>query len=239
MISDSLNYLRESDDAVSTVLVGGILLLLGFLILPLFTVAGYLVRVLRGTADGDERAPAFGDWVEMTVDGLFAAVVGFVYFVLPSLVVGLVGFLVLGTVFVVVPGEPSPTPTLSPLVGFVITLVTVVGSLAIWAAGLYVGPAAVTNYATTGRLGAAFAGRTLWQAVTTRTYATAWLSAVAILFASGILGGLLAATFVGGLLTTFVTFYALVAAAYLFGRSWRTIRTATPRNPVTGEYPAA
>ncbi|WP_224447093.1 DUF4013 domain-containing protein [Haloprofundus salilacus] len=237
MISDSLNYLRESDDAVATVLVGGILLLLGFLLVPLFTVAGYLVRVLRGTAKGDDRPPAFDDRVEMTVEGLFASVVGFVYFVVPSLLVGLVGFLIVSVAFVVVPGEPSPAP--DPLVGVALTLVSVVGSVGLWLVGLYAGPAAVANYATTGRFGAAFAGRSLWEAMTTRAYATAWLSAALVLLASGVLGGLLATTFVGGLLTTFVTFYALVAAAYLLGRSWGELRSNGRRqDPTPSERPA-
>ncbi|WP_224337037.1 DUF4013 domain-containing protein [Haloprofundus halobius] len=230
MIGDSLTYLRESDDALATVLVGGVLLLLGFLLVPLFTVAGYLVRVLRRTADGDERPPAFDDWAEMTLEGVFASVVGFVYFVLPSLVVGLVGVLAVGAFLVVVPGEPSPAPTLSPLVVFAITLAIVVGSLLLWLVGLYAGPAAVTNYATTGRLGAAFSGRSLWRAVTTREYATAWLSAALVLFVASVLGGLLAATLVGGLLTSFVTFYALVAAAYLLGRSWSDVRAERRRS---------
>ena len=46
MIEASLNYLRESDDAVVTLLIGGVLLLASPLLIPAFAVLGYVVRVL-------------------------------------------------------------------------------------------------------------------------------------------------------------------------------------------------
>ena len=62
MISESIGYLRESEDVWRTVIIGGILSLFGFLIVPIFAIAAYLVRVLDRTASGDNEAPIFEDW---------------------------------------------------------------------------------------------------------------------------------------------------------------------------------
>ena len=58
MIQDALNYLRADDDWTRTVLIGGILSLLGVLVVPTLLVFGYLVRVLRGTMHGKLPRPA-------------------------------------------------------------------------------------------------------------------------------------------------------------------------------------
>ncbi|MFC6724278.1 DUF4013 domain-containing protein, partial [Halobium palmae] len=92
MLTDSLDYLREGDDWVKTLLIGGVLGLLVVLVVPMFVVYGYLMRVLRIRMRGEETVPEFDDWGEMTVDGLKAFVVAFVYGVVPA---------ILGAVFVV------------------------------------------------------------------------------------------------------------------------------------------
>ncbi|MDY6776363.1 MAG: DUF4013 domain-containing protein [Halobacteria archaeon] len=60
--------------------------ILGFLILPIFVVTGYYVRVLRTTVEGDERPPSFDDWGDLLVEGLKATVIGIIYMIIPALV---------------------------------------------------------------------------------------------------------------------------------------------------------
>src|SRR6056297_3190374 len=83
MFEDSLTYLRDGDDAVRTILVGGLLSVLGFLIVPAVLVQGYVLRVLGRVADGDTDPPAFDDWGALAVDGVKALVVAAVYAVVP------------------------------------------------------------------------------------------------------------------------------------------------------------
>src|SRR6056297_984490 len=169
MIEASLNYLRESDDAVVTLLLGGVLLLASPLLIPAFAVLGYVVRVLRRTADGDDEPPVFDAWGELLVDGLKAFVVTFVYSLLPLGVVAVAAVLSIGTLVVVPGGESVGAGTV--VVGLI---VLVGGLLALLASlvGLYVTPAAVAAVADSGRVGDGFALGTLWSVVSKRAYAT-------------------------------------------------------------------
>ena len=92
MISESTSYLRNSDEVVKTVLIGGVLSILSFLLIPAFIVSGYLVRVLQRTMHGNNEAPVFDDWEGLLVDGPKAFAITFVY----GLVSAIVGFVLVG-----------------------------------------------------------------------------------------------------------------------------------------------
>lgn len=214
MITESIDYLRNSEDWVKTVLIGGVLSLLSALIIPTFLVIGYLLRVLRATMRGDEEPPVFDDWGDLAVDGLKGFVIGFVYFLIPAIVVGIAVFLGIAGA---VAGGGSDTAGLfggfvalvGALVGFVLTLFAA-----------YVTPAALANYAETDRLGSAFSYGDLKPVLFSGKYATAWLYGFAVIFVAGIVSGLLGATGVGAILSAFITFYAAVAVYYIIGTAW-------------------
>ncbi|WP_144900828.1 DUF4013 domain-containing protein [Halobellus captivus] len=238
MIQQSLQYLRNDEDKwVTTVLIGGILSLLSALVIPTFLVLGYLVRVVRGTMYDDDRPPVFDEWGEMLVDGVKAFVVVFVYGLVPAIVAtvviggGILSFAVGG-------GTES-----SSLLGLGMIGVLVGGLLAFVLSVLaaYVIPAAIAAFAETDRLGAAFSLRELRPVLGSGTYATAWLSGVAILFAAGIIAGLLnVIPFVGMIAGGFLGFYAAVAAYYLIGHAWGELRDVdlAERDDTMGESPA-
>lgn len=221
MISDSLNYLRTSENWVKTVLVGGILTLLGFLVVPAVLVLGYLVRVVRATMRGDETVPAFDDWGELGADGLKAAVITLVYGLVPTVVAGL---LVGGSVATITAGGNANSGGLAALGGVALF----VGVLAMFVLGLlamYVVPAAIANFAETGELGAGFRFGELRPALTSGKYFTAWVSGFAVIVAGSILSGVLnVVPLLGVVLGGFIGFYAAVAAYYLVGRAWGDLR---------------
>jgi hypothetical protein len=68
MLTEALEFPFESDDWLQTVLIGGVLPLLSFLILPGILVNGYLLRAVRAGVQGDETPPKFGDWTDLLVD---------------------------------------------------------------------------------------------------------------------------------------------------------------------------
>ena len=146
-IEASLNYLRDGDDALATLLIGGVLLLASPLLIPAFAVFGYVVRVLRRTADGDDGPPVFDARGELLADGLRAFVVTFVYSLLPLGVVAVAAVLGLGA-FVARPGgEFVGAGTVAvglivPVGGLVALLVSLVGT--------YLTPAAVAAAAVLG-----------------------------------------------------------------------------------------
>ena len=238
MFNESLEYLRKSDDWVKTVLIGGFLTLVGVLVVPIFVVLGYLMRVLRATIAGDETPPAFDEWGEMTVDGLKAFVVAFVYGVVPSVVVLVFGGI--GLVGVIV-GSGGDGPGVGAALGGLTALVGLLLGFALSLVAMYVVPAALANYAETDRVGAAFDIGELRPVLTSGAYATAWLIGFAVVFAAGIVTSVLnVVPFLGVVVGAFVTFYALVAAYYAVGTAWGQLHPVAviEESEASGERPA-
>jgi len=225
MIEASLNYLRESDDAVVTLLLGGVLLLASPLLIPAFAVLGYVVRVLRRTADGDDEPPVFDAWGELLVDGLKAFVVAFVYSLLPLSVVAVAVGLSIGTLVAVPGGETAGVGTV--VVGLIVLVAGLVSLLASLV-GLYVTPAALAAVADSGRVGDGFALGALWGVISKRAYATGWLTAAVVVLAGSLAVGVLSVVpILGTIAGLFVQFYALVAAAAVVGWTWADVRPVT------------
>ena len=210
MLSESLTYLKNSDDVWKTIILGGVLLLFGFLLIPLFVVWGYVVQVLRRTARGDDEAPVFENWGELTLDGAKVFVILLAY----SLVPAVVGATIVGGVLIASGGDPGSSAAAVAALGGVLTLVLLV-------AVAYVTPAALANFAEKRRIGAGFAFETLRPVLASGMYAARWLLALGIVLVGSFVGGLFnAVPFIGTVLGAIVAFYALVAAYYVIGHTW-------------------
>ncbi|MFB6154608.1 MAG: DUF4013 domain-containing protein [Haloferacaceae archaeon] len=221
MLTESIEYLRNSDDWVLTVVIGGVLGLLSVFVVPTFLVLGYAMRVVRRTMRGDEEPPVFDDWGDLFVDGLKAFVVAFVYGFVPGIVAMVfVGFGFLG----IVGGSGADSGGLAAL-GGITAVLGVLLALVLGLVAAYITPAALANYAETDRIGAGFEFGALRPVLTSGKYATAWLTAVALLVGSGIVAGVVGAIPLLGLLlgpiaAALLGFYATVAAYYVIGRTW-------------------
>lgn len=213
MLTEALEYPRSRDDWLKTVLIGGVLGLFTWLLVPAILLAGYVVRVLRGTMTGDETPPAFDDWGDLFGDGLRAAVIAFVYGLIPAVVLGVTA--VLGGLLAAGGGDISIGAG---------GLVVLLGGLLALILGLlmaYVLPAAIANFAETGRMGAGFSWSTLRPVLFSGTYATAWATAFAIVLVAGLVTGVLnVVPLLGFVVGAFVGFYAAVSAYYVIGRAW-------------------
>jgi hypothetical protein len=73
-------------------IIGGLLVLSSVSLVPLLLVFGYLFRGGQRTMADEDTPPAWDRWGKLLVDGLRASVVTFLYVFVPSLVVGLVTF---------------------------------------------------------------------------------------------------------------------------------------------------
>ncbi|MFC6904152.1 DUF4013 domain-containing protein [Halalkalicoccus tibetensis] len=231
MISEAVGYLKGSDDAVTTVILGAVMTLFAFLIVPLFAAMGYMVRVLDRTARGDGEPPVFEDWGELIVDGAKATAIAFVYALIPTAV--LVAFVVSGGLL-----GASGSDLLGTIGGIGIFVGFVVW-LALTLAVAYAVPAALANFAETRRLGAGFDWATMRRALADRAYATGWLTAFVIVVAGGVVGGLLnAVPVIGFIASAFVGFYTAVAAYYVIGHTWGELRhTPVTERPVVDGQP--
>ncbi|WP_123619331.1 DUF4013 domain-containing protein [Halorubrum sp. CSM-61] len=223
MLSESLNYLRDGDDAIVTVAIGGVLLLASPLLIPSFLVLGYLTRVIRRTADGDTEPPVFEAWGDLLVEGVKAFAVTLVYSLLPLAV--LAAAAVFGVGAAVLGSGDGAGGLLGGLIGGLLALVLALVALVVSLAGIYVTPAALAAVADSGRVGDGFAVGTLWGVVTKRAYAVGWLTALAVVLAGSLAIGVLSVVPVLGTIAgLFVQFYAIVAAAAVIGWTWTDVR---------------
>lgn len=223
-----LRYPLGGDATAKTLLVGGVLMALDGLVVPTVLRMGYLVRVLRGTARGDETPPAWTDWRGLAVDGLKALLVLLAYALLtagialqvfgPDASVELLGTLFGGPLTLVVGLLSGALETGAPEFATLVVL---------YFLSQYVTPAALANHAERGTFRAGFAFGTLRPVPGSWTYATGWIGYQAIsLFSLGLTLVLVAALgpLLGGLVAAFTSFYLWVAGVSIIGRTWTKAR---------------
>ena len=208
-IKEALTYPTESDDWIVTVLIGGVLTLLSILIIPAFIVYGYLVRAIRANLEGEPEPPTFGDWGELVVDGIKVVVVGFVYMIVPIIVMSVtVGTAVLA---ILSGGEGGAAAGVGTLV---------VGMLASFVLALVFGYFAlvgIVNLAREGRFGAAFDLGTIRSVGLDGEFAVPWLISVGVFIGIGAVVGVLnIVPGLGALVGVFLNFYGLMVAANLW-----------------------
>jgi hypothetical protein len=213
MITDGLSYPVAGDSALSRLVVGTLLSVASFLVLPAIALLGYLVRVLASAAHDEPAPPAFDNWGKMFVTGLKATVVTVVYGIAPLGLVG--GLAVSGTFLTGVSGADSPAGLLLGF-GLIGGLLALVVSFLIY----YLVPAALANMAVEGRVGAAFDFGQLAGVLTSGEYLLAWLVPFALSVVVNVVSVLLAITVVGIVFVPVLQFYVQVAAFFMFGRAF-------------------
>ncbi|MBU4534687.1 MAG: DUF4013 domain-containing protein [Euryarchaeota archaeon] len=122
--SDAIQY--PSSDWKKVIILG-IITILSILIVPIFLVMGYVFRALKASIAGSEELPEFDEWGDMLVDGLKVFLVGFVYFLIPAIILFIgIG----GSIFAMTPtGDPTTffalfgaTALIAAIVAFILGL---------------------------------------------------------------------------------------------------------------------
>ncbi|MDZ7702132.1 MAG: DUF4013 domain-containing protein [Halobacteriales archaeon] len=216
MLSEALEFPRRGDDWLQTVLIGGVLSILSFLVIPAILVNGYLVRTLRAAVEGESNPPAFDEWGDMLVDGVLVWVIELVY-------VGIPAFLMVVVVssFVLVAGVSTsmgatPEPGAGALVGGIVAVLFLLAVVVLLLVAAYLLPAALANFARTGEFAAAFHLRTIGQATLNVDYLVAVVLAIGVSIVLGTVGAMLSVILVG----IFVLFYLQVVVYHLFGQGF-------------------
>lgn len=80
MLSDALNYPYNSEDQVRTYGIATLLYITSILILPLFPLLGYFIKVTRKSLEGNQQMPKFENFPKLFTDGLKATVITVIYF---------------------------------------------------------------------------------------------------------------------------------------------------------------
>ena len=228
---EAINYPRNREDAIRTILIGGVLSLLGVLLVPAVIVLGYLMRALRLSIEGETEPPEFDEWGDLLVEGIKAIAIAIVYFLIPTIVfavsVGGIAITAIAT------GDVPAAAIASSIAGFFLSFLLF---LLAW----YILPAALANAAHEERLGAGFALGQIRPVLFHGTYAMNWLLALAIFIAASIVVGILGAVpplgFVAG---GFVFFYVDVVAFNLYGRAFAAAATGEETADTPAGQPAA
>lgn len=211
MLEEGLSYPFKGDNSIGRNLIGGLLLVFFWLFVPLLAFFGYIVRVLRTTAEGEENPPEFGDWGDMIVDGLKGMVVFLAYGIIPyALLFGIITFMgVLGQA-----GESGQA--IAGGIGILGFLLTLVVSVVVQ----YIVPAALANFAREERIGAAFDFSTLQNVLLSSDYFVAWLLPIVVFVLLYGIGIFLAITVVGLILLPWLYFYGFVVTYRMFGMAY-------------------
>jgi hypothetical protein len=212
-IERALSYPTNSEDWVKIVLIGGLLALFSVLIVPLFLLYGYLVRVLRAGMAEAAEPPAFDDWGTLLVEGVVAFVILLVYQLIPLIVAAVT---VGGSLVAIGTGSEAGAGVgiLGLLAGFALS-----GLLAL--AFGYLTLIALANYAHVGGIGAAFDVDVLRSVALDEAYAIPWLYGIGVLIGATVVSGLLGIVpLLGAIAGVFVTFYGQVVAAWIWGKGF-------------------
>lgn len=218
MIAEGISYPLEGEGALKRIVIGAVLGFASVLVIPAFLVTGYLLRVLEGAAHGNDQPPAFDEWGEMFVSGLKATLVILAYGILP------IGVMMVFVLTIAAGGAAGGGPgQLLAGLGIIGILLSLLVSFLIY----YVVPAALTNFAVEGSLGAAFDFGTLKSVLTSADYLIAWVVPFVLAFVVNIVTAVLFATIIGILLVPLVQFYVQVAVFFMFGRAFGNVTGLT------------
>lgn len=223
MIEDSFRFPLRGEDTLRTLLVGGVLSLFGFLVVPAIVVQGYLVSVLGAAIRGDAEPPEFEDWADLLLDGIKAVVVQLVYVALPFIVLF---FALVFTAFGM--GDEAPGGGLATGIGLFGGLLFVVAILLFVAVG-YLVPAALANFARYDDLSAAFDLETVTRVALTADYFVAVLVAAVVGFVVGLISIPLMIVLVGFA----VQFYGQVVVFHVIGEGFADARGIDGGRPRT------
>lgn len=223
MIEDAFKYPTESDNWLMTVLIGGILTIFGFLLLPAFVVYGYLVRVIQRTVDGADEPPVFEDWGELLVDGLQAWIISLVYLLIPLVVAAVtVGGSILAMATGTRAGASAGVAGLFGGLMLTFVLSVLFGYLAV---------AAIVNFAYERKFGAGFDFGRLREIAFNSEYAVAFLVSLVGFIVAGIVANI---PFLGWIVSPFLSFYVGVVAARLWAGGLMDALDLSGGSPETG-----
>jgi hypothetical protein len=151
-INKSITFVFDDKRWITKILIGGVVLLFSFLIIPIFFLYGYMVKIIRNVMDGlDDPLPEWEKWGLLLKDG-FAIVVATLVYTLPIWILMCCSILV----FLPVGSLEGNAADIMAGIG-VLALVLMSCLFILFAIGLaLVAPAITIQYAREGNLSACF-----------------------------------------------------------------------------------
>lgn len=95
-VNKSVRFVFEDKQWISKLVIGALMSILGFLIVPALILQGYLVKIIRQVMNGDrDSLPEWDNWGELLRDGFNVTVAQLVY-TLPFIILMIVGGMATG-----------------------------------------------------------------------------------------------------------------------------------------------
>ncbi len=226
MFEDGMSY-PVRGDWIGRTIIGGLLFIFSVLLIPLFFVMGYLIRVLKSTAAGADEPPAFDEWGDLFVKGLVGTVISIIYSIIPFVVFGALGFVLFGVIGLAGSAGGDGGGLVAGF-GFTAMLLLSLLFIPVVFAVYYMVPAALTNYAIEDNIGAAFDLETIKPILLSSEYVIAVLMPLVVAVVLWIATSILSITVIGLLLVPFLQFYGQVAIFRMFGTAFKTVANQTP-----------
>lgn len=227
MFEKSIRYPLTGDEARKSILIGTLLTLFSVLILPAVVLVGYLIRVLRTSLAGADEVPVYDEWGELIVDGLKGTAIALAYFAIPIVLTLTVVVSALSFTVTTVSAESGAVEAASTAAnsdattGVLVFAGLALVSIVTFLVAMYIVPAALARFATTGKMGSAFALRSLWPVLSSGSYAVAWLLVIVVSFGAGIIAGLVSFVPVLGVIVgALVGYYANVVGFRLYAEGY-------------------
>lgn len=234
-VQRAFTYVFEDKQWITKIMIGVLLSLFAWLIIPAFILNGYMIAIIRRVMNGtDVPLPEWEDWGKLTRDGFFLTVAQLVY-TLPFLLILFVGFLV--TVGL---GNADSQIVATGLTATWLVIACL--GLLFAAALLFLTPALAIQYAIKDDFGACFRVREVWDIITANmadiliVFLVTLLAGFALSLVASVLGiipclGWIAAVILGlafGPYLTMVTghLYGQIAAKVLSHKSGGDLPTA-------------
>lgn len=214
-IGKAYTFIPEEEDWIKKIVIGGVLMLISFLFIPIFFLIGYQVAVVRKVMNGDEHPlPDWNDWGKLFMDGLVLWVAQFVY-ALPVVLLSLC------SLFIWVPAATDPGGDFgAALSGAAIFGLVVLSCLVfLFAIALaFIVPALYVQYARTGEFGPLFQVGAI-IAIARENFVNILIVTVAAI-AAGIVLGLVTWIPICGwlILWPLGSVWIMIASAHLYGQ---------------------
>jgi hypothetical protein len=95
-INQSIRFVKDDPQWLSKLLIGALMSILGFLILPAMILQGYVVKIIRQVMNGQrDGLPEWDDWGELLRDGFFVTIAQLIY-TLPCIILLFIGIAATG-----------------------------------------------------------------------------------------------------------------------------------------------
>jgi Protein of unknown function (DUF4013) len=221
-IGKAFSFVQDDREAwIAKILLGGIILIIPFV--GIFAVLGYMLRIAeRVASDHPEPLPAWGEFGDLIVKGLYYTVINLAYQI-PLLVL-------MGLFFCVVSlgASTAESDAAGAMIGIIACLIVPL-MIVLSLGGAALGAVATARYVVTGRLAEAFEVTKIFQHL--RANLGLWVLVLVTNILAGVVGsvGFIACGF--GVLFTY--FYAYCVMGHALGQVAKTMRGEVSAVPIT------